>query len=501
MRLKCQAIPNWPKLAWVAVNVRGTQQVDIYHGPCLELAEQWCVEAVWDGDFSAGDFDQSENIFGSGVRIRGDKAVFVSSTATYDRLVHFEDDDLIYVSNSLPCLLAISNLSLNSDYPSYSSDILSATLGPEKAVKWLPADRGEIGITYFRNIELAAGQLTWVEKPDRAVAWSSFGDYSRFLEETARRLAQNSMESGRAHAIGMLTTVSSGYDSSAAAAIASKAGCKNAATFTKARSTFGRSDSGEAIAEILGLNCATYVRADAQKSEELSIWAAAGVIHDLNFTAFKYEQPLTLVFTGFHGDCIWDRSGTIDSDPLYRGGSGTGQGLSEYRLIEGFFHCPPTFFGIRQSALVHAISASSEMADYTLNNDYDRPICRRILEEAGVPRGHFGKRKEATALHEHTFNWPLSPKGRQSFAQYLKSRGISVPFSLLYKTMHRFDHHFLDVMRRRYSAHWLPVVRPLTTANDLLFQWANTELAAERLETLMEAGVVIDSGLTQTAAE
>jgi len=39
-----------------------------------------------------------------------------------------------------------------------------------------------------------------------------------------------------------------------------------------------------------------------------------------------------------------------------------------------------------------------EMMPYTLNNDYDRPIPRRIAEESGVPRELFGQEKKAASI-------------------------------------------------------------------------------------------------------
>ena len=43
------------------------------------------------------------------------------------------------------------------------------------------------------------------------------------------------------------------------------------------------------------------------------------------------------------------------------------------------------------------ISTSDELAPWNVAADYNRPICRRIVEEQGVPREMFGVRKKATA--------------------------------------------------------------------------------------------------------
>ena len=89
MKLIYNRIESWPRLAWVAELKQGLEKITIFHGSDVETTEQWCVEAVWAGDYSRGDFDQTDLIFGSGIRCRDNKAVFVSSGSTLDRLWYF----------------------------------------------------------------------------------------------------------------------------------------------------------------------------------------------------------------------------------------------------------------------------------------------------------------------------------------------------------------------------------------------------------------------------
>lgn len=44
------------------------------------------------------------------------------------------------------------------------------------------------------------------------------------------------------------------------------------------------------------------------------------------------------------------------------------------------------------------IAKSEAMRPWRLNTEYDRPIPRRIAEEAGVPRELFGQKKQAAAM-------------------------------------------------------------------------------------------------------
>src|SRR3990172_6640128 len=106
MQLHPVIVPGWPKLAWVARFNQGEGAITVYHGPCVETTDHWCVEAVWAGDFAEGDFDRTDLVFGTGVRSRGDHLLFVSSGTTDDRLWYCDHDGFTYVSNTLGGLLA-----------------------------------------------------------------------------------------------------------------------------------------------------------------------------------------------------------------------------------------------------------------------------------------------------------------------------------------------------------------------------------------------------------
>ena len=55
-QIQTHQISNWPKLAWVARIMPTSQPIEVYHGPMVEIAKTWCVEAVWAGDFEKADF-------------------------------------------------------------------------------------------------------------------------------------------------------------------------------------------------------------------------------------------------------------------------------------------------------------------------------------------------------------------------------------------------------------------------------------------------------------
>src|SRR5437762_2971673 len=106
MQFGFRSIPQWPALAWLVEVLPGDPRAVVFHGPKLETRDAWFCEAVWTGEFDAGDFDRTDQIFGSGARIRGNKLIFVSAGATVDRLVSMRCGERWLISNSMACLLA-----------------------------------------------------------------------------------------------------------------------------------------------------------------------------------------------------------------------------------------------------------------------------------------------------------------------------------------------------------------------------------------------------------
>ena len=64
------------------------------------------------------------------------------------------------------------------------------------------------------------------------------------------------------------------------------------------------------------------------------------------------------------------------------------------------------------------------MDDWRLNNDYDRPIPRRLAEEAGLPRDSFGQKKMATTVSYARPNIPYGAALRREFFSFLVKAGL-----------------------------------------------------------------------------
>src|SRR5690606_29255269 len=98
-----------------------------------------------------------------------------------------------------------------------------------------------------------------------------------------------------------------------------------------------------------------------------------------------------LVFTGYQGGVMWNANVPAEyrSTQMKRRDT-SGLDLTELRLKSGFFNVAVPFLFAASIESVSRVSQLPELAPWRLGNDYDRPIPRRIVEEAGVPRQLFG---------------------------------------------------------------------------------------------------------------
>ncbi len=479
MQLCPELINNWPKLAWVCAVAKESGHLHLYHGPCVEIADTFIAEAVWAGDFSAGDFDQTELIFGSGIRCYKDRAVFVSPGVMLDGLWWCEKEGQFYVSNSLPALLARAELSLRDDYSGYVADIHTLMAGLGQYRQEIPAEPVNVRLARFHNLLYDGTSIRVIDKPDTAPDFENYNEYAAFLMQRARQLGENISDHLRKHRITPMVGISSGYDSGAAAVIARQAGCTDAVTIVNSSSMFSRSDSGAEIARCLGLKCREYVHRQNLYQNEVAVWAAAGNPAGLNLTIFDYPEPLSVFFSGYCGDTTWCREYRDRTEP-FSAPSIAGLSFCEFRLWRGLFHSVVPFWGSRHIRQIEKISFSPDMEPWTLNKGkYDRPIPRRLLEEAGVPRTLFGMRKEVTSV-ENFFLWPFLPESRNSFADFLRRRGMYAPSAgslwLLRKLAH-WD-QLLTVNINHALGCRLKGLRPhmQLQGQSFFFHWANAEL-------------------------
>ena len=435
---------SWPKLSWVCILYAKTKRIKVFHGPMVEINENWLVEGVWNREFSSGDFDLTDLFFGSGLRLREKKIVFVSSGSTFDRLLYCDTKDKFFVSNTLPGLLQVSNMRLKDDYRNYTYDSYSIIRGLKNNISAIPTDNTFITKLYYKNLTFDLRNWNYIEtdKPELSPDFDCYEKYSEYLFNEANNLGKNISCKDRKYKILPLSTISKGYDSCAASVVAKYAGCKKTVTIAKASSVWQSSDSGKEIAKLLGMQCKEYPRTSHYYPDEIALWAGEGRAGILNWTLFDYHKPLTLLFTGCHGEKVWDRVNHDHADPFVRRDTSS-HGFCELRLLRGVFQTPVPFWGVKKSGQIKKITHQSDMKRFYLNKDYDKPIARRIVEEHGVPRRIFGMTNKNTSL-ESPFRWPYSNSSQKSFQKYLKKQGIK-PLTIFQVKILRFFFTFYQL--------------------------------------------------------
>lgn len=426
MEFRYELKARWPFLAWLAQGNKSDRVVTVYHGSGVETAPDWFCEAVWDGEFERGEFDRTDVIVGSGARIRDGEVAFIAPGNSVDRLQWFEDDAAIYVSNSLSCLMAQLDASVDPSYPRYIKDANTVIDGLDRHKPTLSTDRGDIHLLYFHNLVWSTAGLQLRAKPGLGRDFSSFEKYHEFLQRSMAALMANLRATQRRFAYKPLGTLSSGYDSTAVAVLGKQHGLEEVITFQRARE--GHDDSGIEAAQRLSLRVHSVDREDwrKQKFPEVPFIASYSSGEDMVFLGAEAHLRGRVMFTGYHGDKVWDKTTTYLSDQIRRGDP-SGLALTEYRLDAGFINCAFPFFGTRQVRDIHRISNSDAMKPWDVPGNYSRPICRRIAEEAGLARESFGMKKKAVTVDpfagwevQHGGGSFLAPESRADFLDWIR---------------------------------------------------------------------------------
>src|SRR5712691_347496 len=422
MHFRYTHIPEWPPLAWLARGHRGDSRVDVFHGPDVETTPDGFCEAVWDGDFARAAFDETDVVFGSGARRRGGGVTFVSSASTVDRLHSHEAAGTVWVANSLVCLLVAIGADVDPTYAGYYADFKSISDGLAGYARSVSTSAGPVRLTYFHNLVWNGSALHERPKPGPHRDFGDFAAYRGFLEASLAGLAQNMSSSDRAVPLQMLGTISSGYDSSAVAVLAQPYGLEEAIAFEP--SSGGTPDSGGPIAQALGvrlwrLDRDAWRAPEAPAGPEVPFLAVDAKGEDVYFRGADAHLARRVLVTGYHGDQMWSKRPRATNADVVRGDQ-SGLSLSEYRLWAGFIHLPVPFLGVRQIGDVSALSRSPAMAPWDVPGAYSRPICRRIVETAGVARGAFGVRKQTASVLFFERDDVLSPSSLADYCEWLR---------------------------------------------------------------------------------
>jgi hypothetical protein len=485
MELRALINPSLPKLAWVTQVDRASKIVTLQHGSSVEVRQKFFIEGVWNGGFEEGDFRETDCVFGSGGILNHDSIRFVTSASTTDHLYYAETAGQIMVSNSLPLLLGAVQDSLDpgcKEYPQICDSIMD---GINDYRRDIPTKRGAVRRLMYRNLDISAETVSESDKrmPPR---FTCFGDYKNYRRDNYALIAANARDSARTQALEIWSTQSKGYDSTAINAMAHTFGIDKVFTVSKGKSIYHLAhndddqqsdDDGSEICERLGLN---HVRIDRrafaeQCDEEYLYYCARHHNQDMNLKEMsKYVSKAGLLLTGVHGEILCSNDRFVAPpmlDSALRRLDIAGHGMGEIRLVVGFIQVPVSYMGARRKKDIVQITESSEMDPWRLGNAYDRPIARRIAEEAGIPRHLFGQSKHASAV---IFSQPSIPHGktlRREFFDYLVSEKLMPRCKIVFWPVVRFVNAIILLKSQKRYAVVHYAERAISKLTGRKFRW------------------------------
>jgi hypothetical protein len=416
--LDYKVMRQWPVLSWLALCESGSDRIVVLHGQDVQTRPDWFCEAIWDGAYSEGNLDRTDLIYGSGARCRGGHITFVSSGATIDRLQHLERHGLVLVSNSLACLLSVPGMDPDPQFRGYIDLFSSIGRGYKRCDRFLPLRGGVAQLVYFQNLEWDGQTLREIAKVVPRRDFSSYEQYVVFLSSSLRRLAANLCSPDRTFVYGWQGSLSRGYDSPTSVALTKEAGLRTVLSFHESRP--GVRDDGSAIAEALGVEIKVVDRLAWQKQ---GVWeppflCADGQGKEIMLSGASALLHRRVLVTGNGGDYVWSMNPACVSTELARA-EYAGLSLTEFRLHCGFLQFPLPYMGMSQVADICRISQSPEMKEWDIGGSYSRPICRRVLEERGVPREAFGRIKTGASVRFVIGQDPWSSRGHKAFLYWL----------------------------------------------------------------------------------
>jgi hypothetical protein len=374
--------------------------------------------------------------------------------------------DCVSVSNSLPLLLASLEDCLDPSCTRYDRINDSIIDGIDHYIGDIPTLHGIVRRLIYRNLWVSAGSVKEVEK-DMPPRFGCYAEYHSYLVENYRRIVENIRDPCRKINLQICSTQSKGYDTTAVNAIAQKFGIEKVFTVVKGKhpAHFATSDQdvqadddGTEICHALDLTCIPLDRRAFTREFEKEYLFYAALHQNQDANLIEMEQHLTgvsILLTGHLGE-IWhtdeyyrQRPGYINSE-LKRGDL-AGHGLSEVRLVIGFIQVPLIYIGARRREDIFRITESAEMDPWRLRTLYDRPIPRRMAEEAGVPRNSFGQVKVASVV---LFPKPCIPYGndlRREFLDYLVSEKLLAKWTIKLWPLVHFVNTVLAFRTSRYK--------------------------------------------------
>ncbi len=422
-----------PKLGWTMQINKGSSDVYVNVGDFVEICEDWFVSGVWDGNFKTGNFENANFLCATAAKKVSDRITVYSPTHERQRFCYIAYEDRIIFSNSIPLLLAVSGESIDVNCDQYEKILCAILSGTKKYEREIPIANGKsIYQVFCADVTVDEELNVTYKRKSKHRDFIDYDDYYDTLLRMCERVRDNGLDENRRHKFTLTTTASSGYDSSTCAAIAKKVGCDTLLTFKGGRYD---EDSAVDIGKQLGYENIVERGCQDFKTKKDCIDAEYFVCGDigayLQFSAFEDDFAGKIVFSGTSGSYIWDKDGEVNEDSVRKHYNYYTANLSfaENAIIKGYVFFPLALYASSAVVSIQKITNMPEMAPWTLNTSYDRPICRRILETSGVKRESFGHVKHgggfslARNFTKKQVSQKMSEEGYKTFCEWLSISG------------------------------------------------------------------------------
>ena len=406
-----------PKLAWCCRIKQNRNIVNVVHGTGVKCSPNQFSEGVWAGLHGHCEMEAAVVVTGSGAKITDEGVLFVTPSHSGQRVYTARRDAFLFISNSLVGLFAAVGERPNLQIPDYHFRFLEIVRrGNTVESVSLLTDRGSsIEIRNSANLLVAHDLSLRVVSKTAIPAPKCYHDYVDSLNGLVKTLIASAHQPGRQSPMKTVVPISLGYDSLAVASLASQVGCCQAMTFVS------QQEDAQEVGKMLGLEVTAYERERLKRTQTSAEFFAPGLGSSGTFAVAEEKLRNSLVLTGHEGDRVWAECLSIQKhgEAWEKSLANFGIGTSEFFLRIGATSCNIPGINIESAAAIHAISTSKEMRIWKLGGAYDRPIPRRMIEFAGVPRKAFGQKKYATGhLKKKEI---MSPCLRQDYVAFVEA--------------------------------------------------------------------------------
>lgn len=435
LRFEFESVTSLPRMSWCA-RVGRNGVVKIQHGADVESRGDRFVEGAWDGEFESFAFDKAWALAGSGGLLRDDGCSFTAPFHPLEWLYVLEQADSTLVSNSLVFVLRQAGDGLDLTHPGYTFDVLrTARHGTKRQPGRLRTANGNQVALYEachlfidRDLRLHREEMPQGPPPH------DYAEYFALLAGATRRIVANAADPARKAVYHPVAACSKGYDSTASAALASLAGCKEGVTFTRSGLPSGHpllgvdkplmDDSGADALRALSMTVKEFERMDVVHMPghpKAEFFYSLTAVTDAAHSSMQDALRGSVFFTGRHGERIWGPTARCKRQTFAEADDCNlaGRASTEFRLRLGYIQMPAPYIGALHGPAIHRITHAEDMRPWKLGTGYyDRPIARRLAEEAGVPRELFGHVKAGGGEAA----WELGEESQADFQQFVRER-------------------------------------------------------------------------------